>query len=364
MHVLYYITAHGYGHAVRSAAVCDALHELLSAAGADAGGFRLTLRTDVPEAFFKEELPFPHSRRGGGFDVGCLQSDGVSALIPETLEAYMRISARNRRFLEGEARWCVDNGVDCVVGDITPFAFEVAERAGAPSAAIGNFTWHDIYAPYAERFPGYGAMLSEMAEQYRKATVALELYPAAPMPVFERRKAMPILGRAGVNRREEICRHFGISPGKRLGLIYTGNFGLGGVDWRRLEGFEGWEFAGVYPLPGGPGNYHLISKERFRYQDLPASADAVIAKMGYGVFAESLLNGIPIIYPPRDDFAEFPVLDAEAKRLGSGVCVSMDEFCGLGWAELLDDTVSKNTMKPVAHNGAMRCAEELVKLMF
>jgi hypothetical protein len=362
MHILYYITAHGYGHAVRSVAVCNALREMLSAADAD--GFRLTLRTDVPEVFFREELPFPHSWRGGGFDVGCLQGDGVSVLVHETLEAYRGVSVGNRRRLEGEARWCMDNGIDCIVGDITPFAFEVAERVGVPSAAIGNFTWHDIYAPYVERYSWYGAMLSEMAAQYRKATVALELYPAAPMPVFERKRAMPILGRAGVDRREEICRSFGISSSKRLGVVYTGNFGLDRVDWRRLEGFGGWEFVGVYPLPGAPKNYHLASKDRFRYQDLPASADAVIAKMGYGVFSESLLNGIPLVYPPREDFAEFPTLDAEAKRLGSGVCINMDEFCSLGWAELLDDTVNKNTMKPVVCDGAMRCAEELIKLMF
>jgi hypothetical protein len=360
MRVLYYVTSHGYGHAVRSVAVCGALYELLSAGGA--GGLSLTFCTDVPQAFFEEELPFPHGWRRGGFDVGCLQSDGVSVLVSETLEAYRGVSADNRRLLEGEARWCRDNGVDCVVGDITPFAFEVAERAGVPSVAIGNFTWHDIYAPYVERYPDYGGMLSEMAWQYGMASVDLALYPAAPMPVFGRRKAAPVLGRRGENRRTEICRHFGIDPGRRLGVVYTGNFGLGRVDWRRLESFEGWDFVGVYPLPGGPENYHVVSKERFRYQDLPASADAIVAKMGYGVFSESLLNGIPLIYPPREDFAEFPVLDAEARKLGSGVCVGMNEFCELGWSDVLDAAVDGNRMEPYACEGAMTCAEEIVKL--
>ncbi len=370
MHILYYITSHGYGHAVRSAAVCNALFETVGVCtidistnvNTDTNGFQLTIRTDVPQSFFKEELQFPHNWRVGGFDVGCLQSDGVSVLIEETLAAYRDISVNNKLRVDDEARRCRDNKVDCVVGDITPFAFDVADRAGIPSVAISNFTWHDIYSQYVERFPEYSAMLAEMADQYRKASIALTLYPSSPMPVFDRKKPMPILGRRGVNRRDEICRYFGIDRAKRLGVIYVGNFGLGGIDWGRLERFIGWEFVGVYPLPGGPKNYHVVLKEQFRYQDLPASADAVIAKMGYGVFSESISNGIPLVYLPRDDFAEFPVLDAEAKRLGSGVCINTEEFCALGWLKLLDGIVDNNRMVPDDGGGARMCAEEIIKI--
>ncbi|MDR2593121.1 MAG: hypothetical protein LBC59_10040 [Chitinispirillales bacterium] len=372
MHILYYITSHGYGHAVRSAAVCNALFEAVGAcdrpanvgADIDRDGLRLrlTVCTDIPQAFFKEELPFPHNWRAGGFDVGCLQSDGVSVLMKETLAAYKEISVNNRLRLDEEVRWCKFNNVDCVISDITPFAFDVAHKAGIPSVAISNFTWHDIYSPYVERFPEYGEMLAEMADQYRKASIALTLHPSLPMPVFERKKPIHILGRRGVDRREEICRHFGIDRGKRLGVIYVGNFGLDRVDWRRLEKFDGWEFVGVYPLPGNPNNYHLVAKEQFRYQDLSASADAVIAKMGYGVFSESILNGIPLVYLPREDFAEFPVLDAEAERLGSGVCVDTEEFCGLGWLKVLNGIVDNNNMTPDNCGGALMCADEIIKI--
>jgi hypothetical protein len=365
MHILYYITSHGYGHAVRSVAVCNALREVFFERNVDvntdgARGFRLTVSSDVPDVFFKEELTFPHCYRGGGFDIGCLQRDGVTVLAAETLRAYSDISVDNKSRLDGEARWCRDNKVDCIVGDITPFAFDVADRVGIPSVAVGNFTWYDIYLPYVERFPEYGAMLAEIARQYLKASVALALYPASIMSVFDKKKSMPILGRRGVDRREEICRYFGFSAAKRLGVIYVGNFGLAGIDWKRLENFDGWEFVGVYPLSGGPKNYHLVSKNQFMYQDLSASADAIIAKMGYGVFSESLLNGLPLIYLPRDDFAEFPVLDAEAKRLVSGVCVDTREFCGLEWTGLLDGVVDNNRMKPVGGDGARMCAEAII----
>jgi L-arabinokinase len=362
MRILYYITSHGYGHAVRSAAVCCSLRELL---GED---LRLTVCSDVPERFFAEELPFPHGYRRGGFDVGCLQGDGVTVLVEETLRAYSDIAINNKSRLDGEAKWCGDNGVDCIVSDITPFAFDVADKAGVPSVAVGNFTWYDIYLPYVERFPEYRPMLLEMAGQYRKASVALSLYPASPMPVFDNKKSMPTIGRRGVDKRGEIDRRFGIDGGKRLGLIYVGNFGLGGINWKRLEEFGGWEFVGVYPLLGGggeagPRNFHKARKELFRYQDLSASADAIIGKMGYGVFSESLINGVPLIYLPRGDFSEFAVLDAEAKRIGSGVCVEAGAFGALGWGGVLDGAVDNSGMIPADGGGAGVCAEEIVKAM-
>ena len=355
MHILYYITSHGYGHAVRSAAVCNCLGELSS-------DIRITICSDVPARFFEEELTLPHGVRGGGFDVGCLQSDGVTVLMGETLKAYSDIAVNNKLLLDNEVRWCNDNKVDCIVGDITPFAFEVASKVGIPSVAVSNFTWHDIYSPYVERFPQYALMLSTMAEQYGMATLALALYPASPMPVFGNKKLMPIVGRKGRNRKDEIFDTFGLDRNKRLGLIYTGNFGLDSVNWRRLENFRGWEFIGVYPLSGNPKNYRTVTKEQFRYQDLSASADVIIGKMGYGVLSESLLNGAPLLYLPREDFSEFQVLDAEAKRLGNGVCIGAEAFADVEWGDLLDDIAVNNRIKPFADNGARTCAEEIIKI--
>ncbi|MCL2220664.1 MAG: hypothetical protein FWB94_12380 [Chitinispirillia bacterium] len=350
-HILYYITSHGYGHAVRSATVCNCLPD----------GVRLTVCSDIPAQFFDEELTRQHDVRPGGFDVGCLQSDGVTVLIEETLRAYRDIAVRNKSLLDAEARWCVDNGVDCIVSDITPFAFDVADKAGIPSAAISNFTWHDIYLPYVNQYPQYAQMLLEMADQYRKASVALALYPSLPMTIFKHKIPTPILGRKGRNRRDEINTTFGIDKQKRLALIYAGNFGLDDVNWRKLEDIGGWEFVGVYPLPGNPRNYHTVAKSQFRYEDLSASADAIVAKMGYGVFSESLLNGIPLIYLPRDDFAEFPALDAEARRIGIGVCVDADVFARVGWGSVLEGAVVNAKTLPADGGGAAACAAEIVK---
>jgi L-arabinokinase len=323
---------------------------------------RITVKSDVPARFFEEELTVPHSVIEGSFDVGCLQRDGITVLIEETLKTYSGISANNALLLDDEARWCADNKVGCIVSDITSFAFDVADKANVPSIAISNFTWYDIYLPYIDRFPQYAPVLPAMADQYGKATLALALYPSSPMLAFKNKMQIPIVGKKGQNRRAEIFDRFGINHGKRLGLIYTGNFGLDSVNWRRLENFRGWEFVGVYPLPGDPKNFHTVTKDQFRYGELSASADAIIGKMGYGVFSESLLNGVPLIYLPREDFSEFPILDAEAKRLGSGVCIDAKKFAALEWLDILEDAVAMNGIKPADGGGAAICASEIIKL--
>ena len=139
MHIAYYITGHGYGHAIRSSTIVNALP--LSV--------RVTFKTSVPVAFFQDELHRPFDYCRAVFDCGCLQTDSVSVDIPATLNAYKAIAENNRRSLDAEVGWCGRHGVDGIVSDITPFAFEVARSAGIPSIAVTNFTWFDVYREYA-----------------------------------------------------------------------------------------------------------------------------------------------------------------------------------------------------------------------
>ena len=68
-HIAYYVTAHGYGHGVRS---CDVLGALLAAHPAT----KITVTTDLPESFLRSRLPCTDGRlvvRPGAFDVGMVQ---------------------------------------------------------------------------------------------------------------------------------------------------------------------------------------------------------------------------------------------------------------------------------------------------
>ena len=349
MKVLYYLTAHGYGHAVRSCAVCQRFSK----------DVQLIFRTLIPEKFFEEELKRPFSYAPGQFDCGCVQSDSVTVHKRDTLETYMRLAESNEARLEGEIRWVLQEGIDGIVSDIPPFAFEVARGAGVPSVAVTNFTWYDVYEPYAIDYPVFYPYLRKIKEQYAMADLFLELTPSKGMPYFQSRLEVPLVGGRGRNVRERLKDHLGLKRERHLALIYVGEFGMGGASWKGLEKFEDWDFIGIYPIPGRPANYHLLGKEHFAYLDLIASADVMVSKLGYGIFAQALMHGTPLIYLPRDDFAEFPALDKAVRKWGHGYCLPADDYRLLKWEGVLHEVILRGRPEPQASDGAGICAREI-----
>lgn len=352
MKVAYYVTSHGYGHAVRTAAICNEF----------SSGTELVFRTGVPRSFFEEEVNRPFDYAAKEFDCGCRQFDGVTVDIDATLALYKEIASRNAERLDDEARWCAENGVSVIASDIAPFAFEVAKHARIPSAAVTNFTWYTIYEEYAAHKPEFIPYLDKMKSQYALADLCLSLYPAADMPYFARTAEVGPVGRVGTDVRDRIAGELGIDAGKRLALIYVGNFGMDAVVWGNLGKIDGWEFFGLYPLPGAPANYHVISKSAFRYQDCVASADAMVGKLGYGTCAECLLSGLPIVYLPRTEFAEYPVLHAAMQEWGHGYLVSPADFYSLAWNDALGLVQGQRKPARMPSGGARACAAEIERL--
>ncbi|HUI92264.1 MAG TPA: hypothetical protein VLX68_08460 [Chitinivibrionales bacterium] len=352
MKLAYYITSHGYGHASRAAAICNLLSPEAS----------VVFRTTVPKKFFEEEVKGPFAHVPAEFDCGCFQTDGVTVDVKKTLHAYMAIADRNEALLDKEVKWCRENTIGLIASDIVPFAFDVAKKAGIPSVAATNFTWHSIYEEYAAEHPEFASYLENIQKQYASADLLLSMFPANEMPYFGRKVDTGPVGRAGTDIRQRLLADHGIQPQKKIGVIYTGNFGMDAVSWRRLETFNDWEFFGLYPLPGAPRNYHMISKESYRYQDCIASSDVMVSKLGYGTCAECFINGLPIIYLPRERFAEFPVLHTAVTEWGHGYLLSKEDYCGLNWDSALKLIEKREKPAAVLSGGALRCAREMEKL--
>ena len=177
------------------------------------------MRTCVPEEFFREEFSAPFTYVDTEADCGCIQTDSITVDIEGTLRAYRSLAQANAALLPREVEWCRREGVDCIVSDTVPFAFDVAAAADLPSCAVANFTWHNIYEPYVANAPWFGPFLQQIAQQYRRADLLLEAYPAMPMPLFRRRVPVPLIGRKGRNVRQELTAALGLDPRKHLGLI-------------------------------------------------------------------------------------------------------------------------------------------------
>src|SRR5262245_28440444 len=84
----YYITAHGFGHGVRS---CD----ILRAFNQSYPDVPVTVVSDLPASFLRHRLPSAaNSFRAASFDVGMVQLDSVRIDLPATLRKVEALYAR------------------------------------------------------------------------------------------------------------------------------------------------------------------------------------------------------------------------------------------------------------------------------
>jgi len=347
----YYVTGHGFGHAIRATQILKALPPSLP----------LIVKTTAPERLFREELP---GRRfeyiADEYDCGCLQSDSVSVLRRETLTRYGEIARRNHERLPEEIAFLKQRGVTCAASDIPSFPLLAAREAGIPGVAACNFTWHDIYSEYAET-PEDAAMLSQMAAEYASATVGLVTplsLPSTPL-VFSNAERVPLVARRGRPLREPLMQALGIAPGKRLALLYLGGWGLE-LDWTALERFTDWVFLLDRPLPQPAANARVFDPSVWRYADVAASVHAVVSKAGYGTVTECIANSVPFIYLPRFGFAEHDALVLGMNEWGGGIEISEQAFHAGEWQNALQAALNvKPNPNAFATNGAEVIAQRL-----
>ncbi len=316
----FFITGHGYGHGVRQAALINALPTTIHP----------LIFTSLPETFFREELGREFRYFNLEIDCGCIQPDSVHIDIEATLETYARIDESREQLIPQVAKTLVDENVSAVVGDIPPLAFAIAAYAKLPSLAISNFNWADIYRPFVAARPEFKDLLARIESDYALAGKHGRLLPGVPSQVFRDEVEVGLLSRRGRNRRDELAKRHGLDAGKRWCLVYMGSFGMPGVKWENLSRFHNWEFLGVYPLEGAPGNYHRVPiSPDCNYADWTASCDVVLGKLGYGLVAECLHLGKGILFMGRRDFVEFDYLKTLLESRGQGKEVPFADLASL-----------------------------------
>ncbi|HZD41402.1 MAG TPA: hypothetical protein VE131_11805, partial [Terriglobales bacterium] len=166
--IAYYVTGHGYGHAVRSSRVALKLQQARP-------GIKIHVRTTAPEWLF--HAPVTHSP--AALDTGMIQRDSLALDLDATLRACHKLRADSPRLIQQELNFLRAHRVGLILGDIPALCFEIADRANVPAVAITNFTWSWIYRAYLNDSPGFLPIIEEMEVSYRKAALALTLPYAA-----------------------------------------------------------------------------------------------------------------------------------------------------------------------------------------
>lgn len=354
--VAYYITAHGYGHAVRSREVIRALKSACPE-------ITVHVRSATPEWFF-DRPGFPIVYHCGAVDVGFLQKDGLEMDVPATLNACAAFHERIPRLLEEEIGFLHNERIRLIIGDIPPLCFEVAARASLPSVAITNFTWDWIYRSYVAAHESFAPVIEAMNGFYRKATLALSLPFSCDMAVFRERVEIPLITRVSALDKNEARKHFGVPSTATIVLISFGGFGLERLSGDKLEHLKDFFFVSTGTAPKKGKNFLLLPEALPDYVDLVRAADAVVTKPGYGIMADAIAHQTPVLYTSRGQFPEYPYLVRALTEWATSEFIPQEELVRGNMGAYLKTLLDKQPNWPeVPLNGAEAAAEKILGLL-
>ncbi|GAB6043200.1 glycosyltransferase family protein [Endothiovibrio diazotrophicus] len=302
MHLLVAISGHGYGHMAQLLPILQRIHH-------HHPEVRITLRTPLPRRLLAEHLGFPFDYGEAQLDLGLAMVDAVEVAVEASWREHLAFHRDWEARLAAEVAWLRAQRVDRVLADVPYLTLAAAKRAGIGALALCSLNWADLFEHYCGDRPAAAEIVGTMREAYASAEWFLQPQPSMPMAWLPNRRAIAPLARLGRNRRAEIDVKLGLGGGERLVPV-----ALGGIPTRlpveRWPGVKGVHYL-VPPEWGvARADIHPWDRLDLPFIDLLCSSDALIAKPGYGTFAEAACNGVPLLYLPRGDWPEEPHLVA------------------------------------------------------
>jgi hypothetical protein len=305
--IAYYISAHGYGHGVRSCGIIRAINELYPQ-------LNIQIVSTLPSTFLDNQFTScRNSIRAESFDIGMTQIDSIRVDVPSTLARVRQLYSRRKERVKQEADYLKRQGIRLIVVDIPALPLEAAALAGIPSVAVGNFSWDWIYSEFALQDSAWAPIVDIIREEYSRTDLLLRLPFCDSMKAFPHIEDIPLVASPGESRRAEIAGMTQCDPAKKWILLSFTTLEWNDEALGRIEHIRECEFFTVRPLEWNRSNMHLLDRNQMTFSDMFASMDAVISKPGFGILSDCIANRKPLIYADRSNFLEYQIL-ADAIR--------------------------------------------------
>jgi L-arabinokinase len=350
--ILYYITGHGYGHAVRSHQVIDRLKKTWP-------DLEIYVRSTAPEWLFRSNVVYSPQ----AIDVGMVQKDSLAMDLEATLQACQALHRNLKVLIARETDFIKKHRICLIVGDIPPIGFEIGARAAIVSVGIGNFTWSGIYRGYINSHPAFIPLIEEMESFYRHATLALTLpYPCA-MDVFPTREPIPWITRRSGLSKAEARKALQLPQSAIVVLLSFGGLGLHRFPWDRLKRDE-FFFVTTGETTQTIKNVRFLPEAQRNYEDLVRAVDVVVTKPGYGIVADAIAHQVRVLYTDRGEFAEYSHLVRALDECATAAFVPQDELLSGNLGPYLTRLLTKKASWPATPlDGAGVAAAKILELI-
>jgi L-arabinokinase len=364
MSLVWYVSSHGFGHAVRDV-------EVLNEIGRCQPDLKIILRGSVPAWFLQSSLRVAVDIQAANVDTGVVQIDSLHIDEEQTAQVaavfYRGFAGR----VEAEADVLRTSACEVVVGDIPPVAFAAAERAGIPSVALGNFTWDWIYGAYPQFDQIAPDVVPTIGTAYSSAALALRL----PMhggfdTMTEVVEDIPHIARRSAQGRQTARTLLGVGAAETIVLASFGGLGLT-LDYERIARANPFRLIVTQQESAqaatAPNLIRLsrqeMSQRGLRYEDLVAASDVVVSKPGYGIVSECIANGAALLYTSRGRFAEQDVFIREMPEALRCRALPQEDLLSGRWRDAVSALLAQDApARTPSTDGAAVAAAAILRL--
>ena len=303
-HLVASVAMHGWGHLSQTVPILAALHARMP-------GLRVTVRTGLPADLVAARcVAAGMPRPAVSFDdteFGFAMHDAVSIDQPTSLVRYAALHADRRRLLTTEREALRALQADLLLADIGWLPIAAAASLGMPAFGVCSLNWADLLEAMWPGRSDVAPIVGWMRDAYASADALFALTPGMPFERYPNRVVVAPIARRGAARREALRTVLGVPHDTRIMQVAFGGLPLP-MPTARWQLPPGW-FAVVLAdgATDGP-SVRAGLPEGWTYLDLLASADLLVAKPGYGTFAEAGFAARDTLAVPRDDWPEAPYL--------------------------------------------------------
>jgi L-arabinokinase len=327
--ITFYISGHGFGHASRQQAIIRHLSD---------ADVRVHVKTPTPQKFFNfPNVTYHHQR----YDIGLIQPDSLSVDVEATFQWFREFLASQVHLIDEEVAFIHEQGVQLIVSDMPPIAFEIADQANIPSIACTHFTWDWVYGQYLPEYDHHADIVNTLKASYNKATLALQMPFAHEFDMFSQIEEIPLVINLPTESKQALRQSFNVPEHHKVCLLSMGGMAWGDNDVSALREIEGWTFwvmPDMWEHVSDLSYCHLIPTDYPNYQNLIAAADVLVGKAGWSTVAEVIAHRTPMLYTVRTGYSENTLLVDALERLMPIAAMSKSRRFQSGeWVAYLDE---------------------------
>ncbi len=353
VHVAYFISSHGFGHAARACAVMNALHE-------QSPVFHFEIFSQTPEWFFSQSLTPSFTCHGVKTDIGLVHTTALQIDLKKTLTALMRFYPLNPKLIDRVIQKIQLLDVPLILSDISPLGIAAAKSARVPVVLIENFTWDWIYHEYTAADSRFKTIIGYLKAIYDSADYRIQAQPVCDPKTGS--WVIPPMARPPKSSRQQTRQQLGIGQEQQMVLMTLGGIHEPIPCLRQMMAYPE---PVVFVICGLPESYPdlnfrniicLNQSSEFHHPDLVYASDAVIGKVGYSTMAEVYHAGVPFAYIRRNHFRESGVMESYIRSQMPSKSIAPHEFYSGAWLDGLPELLAMGVAREAKQNGAAQAA--------